>query len=134
MPKPAPKIKPVEVAPEKPMPSPKKTEIPDVEILDFATEEPRSLYQTRITMPEIPVLAPNQQLLLDPNHTREKFPSYFLMKYLELFKIHQLLRFLLNRNLLKSLKVAPKVSDKKREELKELGDRVKLIISRKTML
>lgn len=120
MPKPVPKIKPVEVAPEKPLPSPKKTEIPDVEILDFATEEPRSLYQTRITMPEIPVLAPEPATPSRPKPYEGKIPSYF-DEIPRIIQDTKAPKISVEPEPVEVLKVAPKVSDKKREELKELA-------------
>lgn len=114
------KAKPIEIESTQAVTPSKKIEIPDVEILDFAADESQNLYQTRITMPEIPVLAPEPVTFSRPKPYEGKIPSY----------LDEIPRIIQDRPTSKSLdnvetvevsKVAPKVTDKKREELKELA-------------
>lgn len=98
----------------------KKSEIPEVEILDFDTEENHGLYQTRITTPEIPVLAPEPTILSRPKPYEGKIPSY-LDEVPRIIQDTPVSRTTIEQKAEVDYRNTSKVSDKKREELKELA-------------
>ena len=98
----------------------KSVEIPEVEILDFDSEESHGLYQTRITTPEIPVLSPETMTFSRPKPYEGKIPSY-LDEVPRIIQDTPTSKTSFEPKVEVSYKNTSKVSDKKREELKELA-------------